>query len=324
MILEDSVVTWRKWTSPFTSPVWLSMFVICSSFVVVHAVSIRPRESKRFRVRISSTEAMFTVCTLLLRQSPSNSPKSSRFSVILPLQVLFTFFVILIMNLYEGIMTTNISSPLQPKTFQTLGELLDAGYKFVFPNDNITEYYVKTNWSEFVSGFSNAGQFWRYNTRFIAIGRTGSYHKLILGDTENKLKLATDMPYDQEWKQAFFLRPKYCSMVKEPYFTRIFKFRFARRMTGFFAREMIKLWQAGLLEIWRRHYTSEKFQGWLKYRLKKEIEDKSYISIKTGIDTVFTMCGILLNIALFSLIVEKHVTTKFCQLRENLVRKLKL
>ncbi|OXA63099.1 hypothetical protein Fcan01_00737 [Folsomia candida] len=294
MILEDSVVTWRKWTSPFTSPVWLSLFGICICFVIVHASSFRSR-------RKFSSETLFTVFTLLLRQSPPNTAGSDRPAIILPLQVLFSFLVILVMNLYEGFMTTNISVPLPPKDFQNLGQLLDAGYKFGFPTDNITEYYVRSNWSEFVFGFSKANQFWRYNTSFIAMGRTGSFHSTV----KENILTATDMPYDVAWMTAYFLQPKYCVMVKEPYFTRIFKFRFARRMAGQFSREMVKLRQTGLMEIWKRHYISEKFEGWLKYILREKMIRESYIRMKTGIDMVFMMCGMLIVMALLSLIFEK-------------------
>lgn len=122
---------------------------------------------------------------------------------------------------YEGLISSQIVSPLPIVTFPTFKSVLDAGYKITVPVKAIEDFFKYYNdFEDFVNGFKLRGLHHRWRESFIPDPGLKRWEYMMRHNLS--LKPIVDRPKDEAFADAFRLRPYHCKVVEEHFFIRLY------------------------------------------------------------------------------------------------------
>ena len=144
--LENQLLSFKAYVSPFQSMVWICIIVI---FVCVSIFL-----SGLFKWIYLQDNPPFTLLSILLEQPVSTAVSRGAGMKILLASVYMTSVVLT--NSYRGIVTTSLTFPVTPKSLETFDEALVQGYNFlqVLPPYSVT-IYNHSRWNALNSNASH-------------------------------------------------------------------------------------------------------------------------------------------------------------------------
>lgn len=140
------------WTQGFTKRLWVAVAVLLVSCAFLLTAT------ERFEMA-TVLKNMCVVGCLLIREGTITNR----------LYLLVSLSTMLLSMVYENVMVSNLAITFPPSKFETLGQLLDSGYKIVW-NDQTTNDMSPAGKPHFQIYFQRNGQSYRLNTSFERLG----------------------------------------------------------------------------------------------------------------------------------------------------------